>query len=1096
MKRITVFGLTVCLVALMAVQLVAAQTSRGTFTGTVTDPSGAVVPGATVTLVNKATNLTREGATNQAGIYRFDAVDLGTYDVIVKADGFKEARQTGITVQANRTATLDFTVDLGAGVVTIEVLSSTTEILQTSDAARGGNFEPMRISQLPLPGLDSLNLTLLLPGVQAATTAAFSNGTDISVNGTRARGNNFMIDGVENNDISVAGPAFQITNPDAIQEVAVQTSNFSAEFGRAGGAVVNQITKSGTNDLHGTATWIYLSHVFDATDNGERLGAGPGDKIPPPFVENIPSFTVGGPVYIPKLYDGRNKTFFFAGAQWDRFFASALSGTRRVPTDAGVATLQTLSGACPNVALYLQALGTMRGNPGSSPSNISIAIPAATFAVTGSCNGTDRAGMTVGTGLVSQQASQFAVDKNYTIRLDHAPSQKQSMSFRWLFDSNESGPSFNNLDGFDSAFNGRTMTGSFTDTYIISNSWTNEFRFNYGRIGFNFPSAASDAFHQNLPSYGISGVTGFGVATNIPQFRFANNWQYQDTLTWVRGKHQMRFGVDFLRQLAKQRPPFNERGSFTFNAVTGAAATTGLANFIDDLGGSAGALNRVFGQPVYYPNLFRQSYFFQDNWRVNTALTLNLGLRYENFGQPANVFLIPAFTNYSVTDFATPNEVKQDNNNFGPVVGFAWNPGFRSGFLNTIFGDHKTVWRGGFQVTYDTFFNNLLSNIAGSSPNTLGGNIASNTSAAAPRGLANFSAQFATIQATPPTPLSPQTSLLDPNIRNPYAMRWSLGVQRELPVGIIMDLSYVGTGGRSLFRTRDMNPFVTPTARFNPAVGQRTIRDNGASSTFHSLQLNVRRRYSSTPIGSVQIEGSYTWSHNIDNISEVFATTSTATNLESLPAVLGFSNRVDRGTSDNDRRHRLVLNYVWDIRGPKTGWASYFIGGWTLGGVSQFVTGAPFTVRNGTDRNGDGQGVPDRPEIGNVNAPINSRAQINTTTCAATGFINPESGACVTPNDVFWVQAAANTLPGANTAGRNIAVGRGFIRWDLNVIKRFNITERMKFEYRAEMFNLFNRQNFGIPGFSVGTTVAGSFFAFDETEAVGRSMRMGLKLIF
>src|SRR5713226_3361023 len=393
-----------------------AQSSKGTVTGTVTDPTGGVIPGATVTLTNKETNLAREVKTNEAGIYRFDAVDLGVYRIRVNVPNFKESIMDDIVVQANRIATLDFRLALGVGSVVVTVEATATEILQTSAPLRGANFQPLQIANLPLQFGDPLNLILLVPGAQNATTTQFSNGSNqYSVNGQRARANNFMIDGVENNDISVAGPAFQITNPDAIVEVSVQTTQFSAEFGRGGGAVVNQITKSGTNSLHGSALWAYRSQVFNATGNLQRLSGAA--KIPPVFVENIPSFSVGGPVYLPHLYDGRDKTFFFAAGQWDRFFASALSNNFTVPTANGVATLQALASACPNVALYLKAMGTLRGI--TSPASISIAAPSAT----GTCNGSARTGQNVEVGLVSRSVSQFDTDNNHIIRIDHIVSK-------------------------------------------------------------------------------------------------------------------------------------------------------------------------------------------------------------------------------------------------------------------------------------------------------------------------------------------------------------------------------------------------------------------------------------------------------------------------------------------------------------------------------------------------------------------------------------------------------------------------------------------------------------------------------------------------
>ena len=1090
------------------------QTSKGTVAGTVTDPSGAAVPRAVVVLMQKDTNVERETTTNDAGIYRFEAVSLGTHSLVIKAPGFHEAKINDFDVSANQVANFDVRMELGSGSETVTVEASAVT-LQTTESVRGGNFENQQVIQLPLPSQDSINVLLLVPGVQNASTTQFSDGSNnYSVNGERARSNNFMIDGVENNDISIGGPAYQIHNNDAIQEVSLQTSNFSAEYGRAGGVVLNQITKSGTNLLHGSLAEVYLSSVFDATNNSERLG---GKKSPSKFNENIPAFTIGGPVYIPHLYDGRNKTFFFAGGQWDRFYSTATKTLTAVPVvgPTGIDVLQALASACPNVALYLKALGGLAGN-GISTQTIPIGVPSGP-----TCNGTPRTGQSVVVSNALRAGSQSNLDANHLIRIDQTVSKKQSMSFRWLYDSNTFGPSFNNFPGFDRGFTGKTMTGLFTDTYVFSSRWTNEFRFNYGRIGFNFPGLGPDTFHSTEPNFAIAGITGFGLATNIPQFRYANNWQYQDTVSAVFGRHTIRFGVDFLRQLAKQHPPFNERGSFSYRGSgAGATAVSGLANFIDDFGGRSGNTQRQFGVSIYYPNLFRQSYFVQDDFKVTSALTLNLGLRYEYFGQPANVFKIPAFTNYDAVNFARPNRVNPDKNNFGPVVGFAWAPHFSSGLLGALSGNGKLVMRGGYQISYDTFFNNLLSNIAGSSPNTLGGLI---TSPSTGRGLANFQSQFASITATPPTAKSPQSSLFDPNIRNPYTERWSFGIQRDIGWGAIMDVSYVGSVGHKLFQTLDMNPIVNSAtgARFMDAVGSRTQRCSCANSNYNSLQLSVRRRYATTPVGSLLLEGSYTWSHYIDQVSEVFATDSTGSSFQSLPQVLGFSPRTDRGDSDNDRRHRVVIDAVWTIRGPKSGVLGQVLGGWALSPVTQFITGAPFTLQAGVDRNGDGQTAPDRPDIGNPNAALNTRGLLVPTVAPAknavmcgnwspTGLVNPDARTCVTANDVHWISGASLGAPGAATVGRNTLRTPFVWQQDLNVIKTFRITERTHLEYRAEIFNLFNRQNFGL-AFPTTPTSGGFgdvlntgapatpgskplFLDFGQTEALGRSMRMGLKL--
>lgn len=1080
------------------------QTSRGTLTGSVTEPSGAVVADANVTITQNATGVTRQTTTNSSGIYRFDAVDLGTYTLAVQAPGFATERKTGIEVQAARVINIDFNLKIGNTTEMVTVEASGAEVtLQTSEQVRGEHFAERAINNLPLVGQDSLTLAQLIPGVALGSNFSINQNGNLffAVNGQRPRGNNFMIDGVENNDISISGPAYTITNADAVQEVSVQTSNFTAEFGRAGGAVFNQVTKSGTDSLHGTLHYQYSGNAFKALDHADVLG---GLTKPPRRVENIPSFTIGGPVIIPKLYNGHRKTFFFGAAQWDRIYRTTTLNVR-VPTAAGAAVLQSLASQCPNAALYLKALGNIRGNPGSAPSNIDISVPSAT----GTCNNSTRSGQSVQTALFTRQEAQSNLDNNHQIRVDHVASEKQTLSFRWLYDRNPVTPTLNNLPGFDRGFNGITLSGGFSDTYVISPSWTNEFRFNYGRIGFDFVPVTNDDFHFNLPNYTITGLTTtaststFGRATNMPQFRFANNWQYQDTMSKVYGTHTFRFGVDFLRQLARQHPPFNERGSFGYSSSTN---VTALANFLDDFGGNGGALNRQFGISVYHPNLFRHSYFFQDSWKTTSNLTLNLGLRYENFGTPVNIFNVAAFTDYDPVNFATPHKVNPDNNNFAPTIGFAWNPK-SEGMLNRIFGGEKTVWRGGYQVSYDTWFNNLLSNIAGSSPNTLGGNVVSSVpKGSTSRGVANFSPQFAGIVAAPPTKESAQSNLFDKNIRNPYTQRFSLGVQRELPLDMVLDLSYVGSVSRKLFRSIDMNPIVNPVTgdRLHPELqsstnastragqGIRSIRASTANSNYEAFQMNLRRRFSATPVGQFQLDGSYTWSHFMDEISDVFGQDSTFSSFQSVSQVVGVSPRIDYGDSDFDRRHVGAIAVVWDVRGPNTGVLGQTLGGWSLSAISHWQTGLPYTLRNGTDRNGDGQNGPDRPDVSNPFAPLNTRAVVSTS--CSTGFADPDNNnACISPSAVHFIEGTG--APNAFTSRRNALRANGIDKLDLTIAKRFSITERAKLEYRVEMFNALNTINFAdVPARTVNGSAAGSFLDFTQDDSTGRSMRMGLKL--
>jgi len=307
------FALSIVLSTLSFVSVASyAQSSRGTITGTVQDESGAVLADADVTLLSPSTKVSTTIKTNKAGIYRFDAVLVGDYLVSAVASGFSRKEESA-TVNVGALVGRDFTLAVGSASNTIEVTSDKSSQLQTEDAVRSSTISAVALAELPIGGQNSLNLIMTVPGVVRSNQNGSLDSGIGAVNGARARSNNFLIDGLQNNDISVTGPQFTITNNDELQEVNFQTSNFTAEYGRAGGAVVSQITKSGTNAIHGTVAEIYRSQVLNASNNLERINFRNGNTtvLKNKFHENIPAFTIGGPVYIPHLYDGHDKTFFF-----------------------------------------------------------------------------------------------------------------------------------------------------------------------------------------------------------------------------------------------------------------------------------------------------------------------------------------------------------------------------------------------------------------------------------------------------------------------------------------------------------------------------------------------------------------------------------------------------------------------------------------------------------------------------------------------------------------------------------------------------------------------------------------------------------------
>jgi hypothetical protein len=1050
-----------------------AQTSRGTVTGLVSDPRGAVIQGATVELRNIETNQTRSTTTNDEGIYRFDAVDLGTYDLKIMAQGFRAYTARGIVIQANRIATFDAQMETGGTEVVVEVNAGSEEILQKSDAVRGGNFDRREITKLPLGALNPYEIGRLLPGVilpSGTTNFGNSASSGFSINGSRPRGNNYLLDGTENNDISVTGPAVTPNIEDAVAEVSIQTGLFSAEFGRAGGGVFNQITRSGTNEFHGTARELFLSQALNATTNGNRLS---GLTKPPVFTENIFGGTFGGPII-------KEKTFFFGAAQWDRFRSTSNFTGFIVPTAAGLARLRQLfpAGANPRVDLFLSAFNGLVGI--TNPTLVALGrAPGSTI---------DRGAIEFGG--VGVSAARVSNGRQFIGRVDHTINEDNRLSFRYIFDDSIDTPSNISNPGFIQDFNGRSQNLLATHTWVINSRTTNELRFSFGRINFNFPispKSVEEAF--TLPKVNIQGVTGFGIETNIPQFRMADNYLFQETMSKVYKTHTFRFGGEYLRQIAQQRPPFVDRGVFNFVASGG---FSGFANYIDNFSGFRATANKNFGDPVYRPNLDRTSLFIQDTWKINQDLTLTLGVRYENFGQPANnAFRFPAI-NLDPARFLEPNKVDRDNNNFGPVFGFAWTPRFESGPAGLLFGVEKTVIRGGYQVSYDTFFNNLLSNIAADSPNSLSTTFTdpSAGSAASSRGSANFFPGSLPSVARTPVATDSQTSLFNPHLRNPYTQRFSLGFQRQLSWRMLMDLSYVGSLGRKLFVSEDVNPLIAPGIRRFPALGIRRMRTNGANSVYNALQLRVDKAFSQ----GFQIQTGYTFSKNIDNISEVFATSNSGSSLASVPVFQG-GLEIDRALSDFHRKHVFTVGYIWELPGPKTGLLGQIIGGWQVAGTAVFQSGAPYTLLNGADRNGDGVNGLDRPDIGNPNAPRNTRAIIVATTTCSTGFRNPDSLACVTPNDVYVVQGVG--FPTARTIGRNTERSKAVNTFNTSLFKLFTMTERFRLEYRIETFNTFNHQQFtGVPGNSVVGSLVNRYQRFELLNGGGRTMRMGLKLIF
>ena len=1083
---------------------VAAQSSRGTVTGLVVDSTKAAVVNAAVDLNNEETKVTRTTNTNESGIYRFDAVDPGNYTVKITAPGFKTLTVALFPVRAAQVASIDGQLELGSLTSTVEV-SSEAALIQTEAPVRGGTITTRNLVNLPVANQNPVSLVLTLPGV-STNRYSFGVGT-FSVNGARGRSNNFLIDGTENNDISVTGQAFQITNPDAVQEVSAQTGNYDAEYGRAGGAVVNTITRSGTNEFHGTLRYLIDSTFDEALTNLQKLDPNQLSRgHPSPGTDQYFSGTFGGPVI-------KNKTFFFSAYQEERRVSTSTTQFTSLSA-AGRATLNALYPAGTNRNVDLLNQITAGADATSQFSNISVA------------------GRNIQVGTYTLAYGAKYRDRQLLERVDHNFSNSDQLSARYLYDSNVNptggGVGFS---GFTTSQANEVNEGLLTETHTFSPVSTNELRLAYNRIYYFFPFDPTSPLAATTPQITIAGFGGtvLGIANNLPQGRIANNYEIQDTISYVRGTHSFRFGIDLLDQRSKQAAPFNSRGSLSYQQ---SGSFSGLANFIDDYGGSGGGASKDFGSPSYYPSLFRQAYFMQDRWRATQSLTVTLGVRYEFFGNPINSLRTPAYTglfNINPVTFqgpySQPNHVNSDLNNWAPTVGLAYSPSGSGPF--GLFGQKKTVFRAGFQMGYDSFFNNIASNAVASAPNNISTNNPSTVTTAAPRGLGNLSNAYLTSPVV--TPLASQTLVIK-NLVNPYYMRYSAGFQRELPGNLVLDASFVGTRGMELFINEDLNPVVTTSLehfpagysasnfvlnrtyqnRYDPLQGSRLIRTNGGNSKYYALQLNLSRRYANGLLLNV----AYTRSKYLDNGSDIFGTA--GNNLPqqaAVPSIFG-GQRLEQAVSLYDRPNRIPITAVYELPFMRSqqGWLGHIVGGWQLSGVYTMESGAPINIMNGVDADGLGGNL-DRP-LYNPNGAPGVRAELATTANPSpTGYINPENNNVpISPASAMYIELPACTSTTTPCPTGNL--GRFTTRtpitnnFDADLTKIINLTERMRFEFRAEFYNLFNHRQYGILPVSpfdngtqtisanVGTSLPGRFLNPGYADGTARVIRYQLKFVF
>jgi outer membrane receptor protein involved in Fe transport len=1206
---------SVCALALMAALTLPAfatpafaQATTGSVRGVVTDQTGAVVPEAKITAKNQATGVESPAFRSTAdGIYNLSSLTPGKYTLTVEANNFKKSVFTDVEIRLGETLTLDVSLEPGGVSETVTVTAGTEEVVKRETAQVSSSFDARKVSELPSNaaggGIDTL--ALLAPGVVPGL-AGNSNGTTLSVNGNRSRSNNFTIDGQDNNDLAVAGPSFFVTNQDAVADFQVITNNFSAEYGRNQGAIVNIVTKSGTNDFHGSAFEFHRNQkLFDTQTNLERrsrIASDPSSFEAPPLLSNIFGGTVGGPVL-------RDRAFFFASYQGIRQSATTIGRgaglallpeefTRikaRYPNNSAIAALADFG------AFAITDFGNVRprtdlANPfGTITLPINPALPA-----TGANAATFQA------AFPERSFSTPFTQDEVSVRGDVKLTDKDSVWGSYLYQESNNGNALGASNGFTGDIPANTHKTGVTWNRQLSNTALNTFFFSYSRLLVDFgggceglkgciPGSTSilDTFSTLNPggvrttAGAAGGLQTLGGGNNLPQGRLVQVYQFSDTLRTTRGRHSITAGADIRRLVNESTVLFDFNGTYTtFNPTRLVQNNPGSVTF-------------AAGEPTIQYNETDQFYFFQDDWKIKDNLTLNLGVRYEYTGQPVNELfeLTQARESDPQQAFFRQNlpiesrivpKLAADKNNWAPRIGFAYTPRFaKEGILGKIIGDDATVIRGGYSVAYDPAFYNILIFLSTSTPVVFNNLVANPTTGAVlpvpsarptAGALQQFVVQNNLVARNVFDPRLLSQSVLPQDFHSPYAQQWSLGVQRQIGRTNVFEVRYLGTHGVGLFQNRDANPRIDRLANgFTRVVGGQTItfpgfpnlvpqgvtplscvdntatRDNEAAcngrilagrgittetgnhaqSLYHSLQANYNGRlFNQLTIGSA-----YTLSKAIDTTSEVVGLASAGSFSQAAFNITAS----ERGYAGFDRRHVFSVNGIWDIPAFKDqkGVIGHLLGGWQLNSVYLISSGRRYTIANGFNNTLNALGVPVysqqvtadrfRPFFGNGNA---DRTQVGITGidvllgAAAFGWntagvspttalylLNDLNNGVVTPvskTDVYAIiNGPGSTLLFGNPYGdipRNSEVAPRINQLNAGFFKTTNINERVKVQFRAEVFNLLNHPQ---PGY--GTTFVNATFPdrnainagfqdgfndFGGIEYARRVVQFGLRVVF
>jgi hypothetical protein len=1152
LRRSLLFSVLTCLSAMAAT--VSAQTTSTTILGAVTDSSGAVVSGAKVTATNTQTGVKREVTTSSTGDFSFPLLDVGVYDVTIEAQGFRREVRRNIILEINEKVRVDFALQVGSTTEKIEVVAETAT-LRTDDATLGQTVERRRVEELPLNNRNLGALAILQPGVQYGPRSGTDGqgfgqrqgshgipipgiGLTFVANGQRETNQQGTLDGVVATEARVNTIPFS-PSVEAVQEFKVLSGSYSAEYGFNAGAQVHIVTKSGGNDWHGSAFEFLRNDVFDAENYFQNYFNAPG--APRSKKDSLRQNNFGGvltgPVWIPKIYDGHNKTFFMVNYEARRRRQGNIAQTANHPP---LAFRNGDFSSLLSLPTPIRIIDPLTGTP--FPGNI---IPADRISNAAKelmkfwpepqrINANPLTGVNY-TGFERRVTD----DTQVFVRGDHNFSEKDKIFGRYAFND----VTYTVIPGDNPNFTyfvaGRNQNVGGGWVHIFNPSVINEFRYGWNRsvdnslnsrantdfdieaLGLTGFRVLNDGNRKFLPrETGVPTITVSGFSTLAEQdggngYDFNNLHQINDNLTWTRGSHNLKFGGDYRRASLFRGAANVPRGVLSFD---GNLAGTAFAAF---LLGYPSSTTTPEGLPVTDVRQDRFAVYGLTDWKATRKLTLNLGLRWE-YNKPAidtrGLWRSLSFTTLTnglptlIPNIGEPFEFYQaQKKQFMPRIGFAYRL------------TENWVARGGFGIYYNVHqlnnFSILNLNPPKSGASTFNNSASGGRIANSPtQPILTYSGPFGAQNNTRATGLN----ALDAKNNQPYITQWSLDAQRRLPFDVVLGVGYVGNKGTHIDNTVEFNAptpsLVDPNTRrvipfFADGVGgparpltRLRLLDSYANSWYNAMQVNAQKRLGN----GLALTVAYTWSKAMGEGYGRNEGGGAAQNTYQNPR----DRAAEKARYGFDYKHSAVVSFVYElptIPAFRDGFARRIFGGWQTNGIVTLRSGLPFTVSQGNALNtGESPVRPDRLGDGQLSNPTVNKwfdpDAFRIVTCAQPGSATTDAGRAL---NQYLTQFCHY-----GSAGQSILEGPGYKTMDFSLLKNIRLGEKLKLQFRAEMFNVFNTPQFATPNATLGTATgqflpatAGGAFPTQVTASRGpgsisslvapmRQMQFGLKLLF